>query len=50
MNIQLIIATKEHVNTSTQLGGEGAPLKFKISMYSKGSEALSLFQDKENQT
>ena len=39
MNIQLIIATKE-----------GAALKFKISMYSKGSEALSLFQDKENQT
>ena len=37
MNIQLIIATKE-----------GAA--FKISMYSKGSEALSLFQDKENQT
>ena len=29
----MIIATKEHVHTSTQLGGEGAPLKF--NMYSK---------------
>ena len=49
----MIIATKEHVHTSTQLGCKSTAKYVQqsmYSMYSKGSEALSLFQDKENQT